>query len=247
MITGFPRVQLKSEVFPQSNILDRSSIASGNSGKVPIQGVSSSDSIHLSPLAMVYGNNIRLDGPLFLRVSAYGAVNQNQPILGADGCESRQDPGYEKRLNFSWGVLKDTIPRFAEEMIGLAGQRKLRKHVCSEGVNYINADPGGSPRRSGDDTNSLKYAIANYVTLPVPQAAVPDVAEDSDDAPPWSPPSHLPTLHWLGNFLGCLFLRNLILILPGRLWHLPWPPPSHPFPRSIGSGISRGHTNVSQI
>jgi hypothetical protein len=32
-------------------------------------------------LAMVYGDNIKLAGPLFLRVNAYGAVTQNLPVV----------------------------------------------------------------------------------------------------------------------------------------------------------------------
>jgi hypothetical protein len=32
----------------------------------------------------------------------------------------------------SWKILKATIPKFAEDMIELGGNRKLRKAVCME-------------------------------------------------------------------------------------------------------------------
>ncbi|KAJ6563827.1 hypothetical protein B0H19DRAFT_1258359 [Mycena capillaripes] len=112
------------------------------------------------------------------------AVTRQRDVDGTDGVKNgRRSPvpfdgtdGWELYL---WGVLKDTIPGFSEEMIGLAGQRKLRKHVCSEVQEGLRG-------ARGDDTNSLKHAIANYVTLPAP--AAPEAAEDSDDAPPPPPP-----------------------------------------------------------
>ncbi|KAJ6528201.1 hypothetical protein B0H19DRAFT_1195448 [Mycena capillaripes] len=118
-----------------------------------------------------YGRNlVRTIGP-FERI--HTIVEHGVTKALADSDDER------KRLNFSWGVLKDTIPGFSEEMIGLAGQRKLRKHVCSEVQEGLRG-------ARGDDTNSLKHAIANYVTLPAP--AAPEAAEDSDDAPPPPPP-----------------------------------------------------------
>ncbi|KAJ7020086.1 hypothetical protein C8F04DRAFT_974775, partial [Mycena alexandri] len=39
-------------------------------------------------LAMTYGDNVRLSGPLFLRVNAAGAINQAQPIVSSSGSPS---------------------------------------------------------------------------------------------------------------------------------------------------------------
>ncbi|KAF7364528.1 hypothetical protein MVEN_00321800 [Mycena venus] len=75
--------------------------------------------------------------------------------------EEHKETEVEKRLTESWNPLKDTIPGFSEDMIGLAGKRQLRKHVCSE-------LQGGLRGARGDDTNSLKAPIGDYVKpLPV--------------------------------------------------------------------------------
>ncbi|KAJ7337679.1 hypothetical protein DFH08DRAFT_1015030, partial [Mycena albidolilacea] len=56
----------------------------------------------------------------------------------------------EKNLTESWARIKSTIPGFGEEMIALAGQRKLRKQICSEvqvGVRGARRDDSSSAQR----------------------------------------------------------------------------------------------------
>ncbi|KAJ7806652.1 hypothetical protein B0H14DRAFT_2875355, partial [Mycena olivaceomarginata] len=48
------------------------------------------------------------------------------------------------------------IPGFGEDMIALAGQRKLRKQICSEVQEGVRG-------ARGDDTNSLKGPIGEYI------------------------------------------------------------------------------------
>ncbi|KAJ7328861.1 hypothetical protein DFH08DRAFT_815620 [Mycena albidolilacea] len=61
----------------------------------------------------------------------------------------------------NWNTLKDTIPGFSREMIGLASKWQLHKHICLK-------LQGGLRGAHGDDINSLKAPISDYVKpLPI--------------------------------------------------------------------------------
>ncbi|KAJ7788251.1 hypothetical protein B0H14DRAFT_3577345 [Mycena olivaceomarginata] len=107
-----------------------------------------------------YGRNlVRSVGP-FERILTIVEHGVTKALADSDD-EEHEETEAEKRLTKSWNTLKDTIPGFGEEMIGLAGKRQLRKHVCSE-------LQGGLRGARGDDTNSLKAPIGDYVKpLPI--------------------------------------------------------------------------------
>ncbi|KAJ7847323.1 hypothetical protein B0H14DRAFT_3453808 [Mycena olivaceomarginata] len=75
-------------------------------------------------------NLVRSMGPFkhILTIVEHGVTK----ALADSNDEEHEETEMEKQLTKSWNTLKDTIPGFSEEMIGLAGKRQLRKHVCSE-------------------------------------------------------------------------------------------------------------------
>ncbi|KAJ7799033.1 hypothetical protein B0H14DRAFT_3492047 [Mycena olivaceomarginata] len=103
-----------------------------------------------------YGRNlVRSVGP-FERILTIVEHGVTKALADSDD-EEHEETEAEKRLTESWNTLKDTIPGFSEDMIGLAGKRQLRKHL-----------QGGLRGARGDDTNSLKAAIGDYAKpLPV--------------------------------------------------------------------------------
>ncbi|KAJ6586266.1 hypothetical protein DFH09DRAFT_1308304 [Mycena vulgaris] len=90
--------------------------------------------------------------------------------------ESPAETVEEKRLTESWNIIKDTIPGFAEEMIGLGGNRILRKQVCTE----IQEGVRGA---RGDDSSALKRSAPDYLELP----AAPTTEDGSATVP--APPA----------------------------------------------------------
>ncbi|KAJ7249707.1 hypothetical protein C8J57DRAFT_1521737 [Mycena rebaudengoi] len=115
-----------------------------------------------------YGRNLaRTMGP-FINVHPIVEYGVLQTLLR----ESREDSDEEVpaptavneiRMAENWAILKAKIPKFADEMVELGGQRKLRKLVCME------IQVGMKGARS-DDTASLKRSVVEYL-LPPPTRA----------------------------------------------------------------------------
>ncbi|KAJ7257351.1 hypothetical protein C8J57DRAFT_550447 [Mycena rebaudengoi] len=113
----------------------------------------------------VYGRNLaRTMGP-FIRVLPIVEFGVRHTLSQDDSDEEAPAPTdiNELRMFESWKILKATIPKFAEDMIELGGNRKLRKAVSME------IQTGLKGARS-DDTSTLKKDIPEYLLPPVPRA-----------------------------------------------------------------------------
>ncbi|KAJ6530625.1 hypothetical protein B0H19DRAFT_1191651 [Mycena capillaripes] len=115
-----------------------------------------------------YGRNlVRRIGP-FERVLTFVESGVTKALADSDDEDSRRgETKQETRLDESWTGIKAIIPGFGEEMISLAGNRQLRKHVCSEIQEGLRA-------ARGDDSNSLKGDIGDYI---VPVTILSDSGE----------------------------------------------------------------------
>ncbi|KAJ7624002.1 hypothetical protein B0H17DRAFT_1151423 [Mycena rosella] len=104
------------------------------------------------------GRNLaRSVGP-FVRIHTIVEHGVRKALADSDD-EAAEETVEEQRLTESWDLIKKAIPGFAEEMIGLGGNRVLRKQVCAE----IQEGVQGA---RGDDSSALKRAVPDYVEPP---------------------------------------------------------------------------------
>ncbi|KAJ7695463.1 hypothetical protein B0H17DRAFT_1198688 [Mycena rosella] len=100
------------------------------------------------------GRNLaRSVGP-FVRINTIVEHGVRKALADSDD-EAAEETVEEQRLTESWDLIKKAIPGFAEEMIGLGGNRVLRKQI-QEGVRGAR----------GDDSSTLKRAVPDYVEPP---------------------------------------------------------------------------------
>ncbi|KAJ7939754.1 hypothetical protein B0H13DRAFT_1850524 [Mycena leptocephala] len=76
------------------------------------------------------------------------------------------------------GIIKNTIPTFAEDMVDIAGDVKLRKTACSQ----IQLGLRGA---RGDDCGSMKKAVIDYL---LPPPAPPQPGQPPSPRPVLTPP-----------------------------------------------------------
>ncbi|KAJ7923123.1 hypothetical protein B0H13DRAFT_1865229 [Mycena leptocephala] len=113
-----------------------------------------------------YGRNlVRTVGP-FARIHTIVQYGVKLALRDSDD-EAPAPNELEQQLQKGWNIIKDTIPGFAEQMIGLGGNTTLRKQVCAE----IQVGVRGA---RGDDAGGLKPVIADYMVPPIaPGASTP--------------------------------------------------------------------------
>ncbi|KAJ7141094.1 hypothetical protein C8R44DRAFT_866749 [Mycena epipterygia] len=150
------------------------------------------------------GRNLaRSVGP-FVRIHTIVEHGVAMALADSDD-ESPEETVERTRLTESWNIIKNTIPGFAEEMIALGGNRKLRKQVCTE---------EGLRGARGDDTSALKRAVPDYLAIPSQVSATTE--EASTSTPPRTEPP--PKIMAQGNKLdrGWENMRTATLNCPVR-------------------------------
>ncbi|KAJ7101025.1 hypothetical protein C8R43DRAFT_964029 [Mycena crocata] len=129
-----------------------------------------------------YGRNLaRSLGP-FARVHPAVEYAVSKALANSDD-EAHTETAVQKRLNENWDIIKNTIPGFSEEMIGLGGNRALRKTVCAQIQRGLNG-------ARGDDANSIKRALPEYIA----KLEVLSPPPPADDAPADAQPKPAPLL-----------------------------------------------------